>query len=675
MDKNALRLTLRTLLAYLDDSLEAAQARDMGARIKESDAARKLVHRLTSAVRKRRLVAPDIQPKLATLDANDSAEYLDNVLDSEKISDLEKSCMDDDVHLAEVSSVHQILTLVLGEPLAIPPQSYKRMYAIGGTAEGGHPKIAMVGPERVLPEPAPEVTARGSLAALPGVQLIAVVVVLVFALSIVIWQTLIPPPGVGGSKLARNPVAQDEETQPNTESDSANNTKTAETTAELATKSEPTTDAKPATATQLEPAPKEPATTATSTPPVKDKTATPATKTPAPAEKSTTPDPTKPNPPANTPAKPAPTIVPMDTLKYLSTESVLLVENEGKWTRVEPEHILRAGEKILQLEGYRSELETANGLTLELVGQCRLSVERDGTLRLEEGKIILRAANPTSLQVPMETGNIFLNFTVANFRAGLSVHRLQPVTSDQPEVRGAIQWRLVVVRGEVECIQKERKLLINGGHELVIDPAQGLQDNLLDESPEWLTSRGAEGTEARALETLAAALPVGKDPSLALREKATDRSRDVRRLAAWGLAATRQFAILAEMMDSSRSPADFRQNAIRALRSVLSHDDAARAAFLDNVGIEAPDAKLAFELLLGYSEKAAAKTALYGQLIEYLDDDSLRVRELAIFNLKELTGTDRAYSADAPRRKTQVDAWKRWLSTQSEKTLPPKRKP
>lgn len=126
-----MRLTLRTLLAYLDDLLEPGQSREIGEKISESGYASALVDRIREVMRRRRLTAPDPKSPNSGLDTNSIAEYLDNTLDPDAVADVEKVCLDSDVHLAEVAASHQILTLVLGEPVDVPARTRERMYALG----------------------------------------------------------------------------------------------------------------------------------------------------------------------------------------------------------------------------------------------------------------------------------------------------------------------------------------------------------------------------------------------------------------------------------------------------------------------------------------------------------------------------------------------------------------
>ena len=65
-----MRLTLRTLLAYLDDLLEPGQSREIGEKISESGYASALVDRIREVMRRRRLTAPDPKSPNSGLDTN-----------------------------------------------------------------------------------------------------------------------------------------------------------------------------------------------------------------------------------------------------------------------------------------------------------------------------------------------------------------------------------------------------------------------------------------------------------------------------------------------------------------------------------------------------------------------------------------------------------------------------
>lgn len=124
-----MRLTLRTLLSYLDDTLEPAQAKAIGAKVAESEQARELIERIKQVTRRRRLTAPPTSGP-GGIDANTIAEYLDNDVTAEKAAEVEQICLASDVHLAEVAACHQILTLVLGEPVLVPPSAKQRMVGL-----------------------------------------------------------------------------------------------------------------------------------------------------------------------------------------------------------------------------------------------------------------------------------------------------------------------------------------------------------------------------------------------------------------------------------------------------------------------------------------------------------------------------------------------------------------
>jgi hypothetical protein len=149
------RLTLRTLLAYLDDTLEPAQAKLIGQKVAESDTAQELIERIKQVTRTRRLTAPPATGPGGKIDPNTIAEYLDNAVTAEQSAEVEQICLASDVHLAEVAACHQILTLVLGEPPLVPPTAKQRMYGLAKGPEAipfRKPPMANAAAEGEYPE-------------------------------------------------------------------------------------------------------------------------------------------------------------------------------------------------------------------------------------------------------------------------------------------------------------------------------------------------------------------------------------------------------------------------------------------------------------------------------------------------------------------------------------------
>lgn len=128
-----MRLTLRTLLAYLDNILDPADADLLGKKIEDSEFATSLVRQIRGSVRRLRLDAPALDAQGVGGDLNSVAEYLDNVLPPEEVPALEKACLDNEVNLGEVASCHQVLTLVLGEAAPVTEAMRQRTYGIAPT--------------------------------------------------------------------------------------------------------------------------------------------------------------------------------------------------------------------------------------------------------------------------------------------------------------------------------------------------------------------------------------------------------------------------------------------------------------------------------------------------------------------------------------------------------------
>ena len=125
-----MRLTLRTLLAYLDNTLEAQDAELLKAKLTESGFATQLVQRIRACLVSGSLPAPSPEAMGPVEEANVIGEYLDSTLPVEQVAEIERACLESDPHLAEAAACHQILTMALGKPAEVSPELRQRIYQL-----------------------------------------------------------------------------------------------------------------------------------------------------------------------------------------------------------------------------------------------------------------------------------------------------------------------------------------------------------------------------------------------------------------------------------------------------------------------------------------------------------------------------------------------------------------
>jgi anti-sigma factor RsiW len=131
------QLSLKQILAYLDDALEARTLREVSEAIAQSKELQELVARIQRVTRRRSLLSEGEREEEA-LPATLLAQYLEGTLSPEEAGELERRCLQDDAVLAEVATCHQLL--YGGAQLdrsRTPPSAYRRMY---GLLEGAESK-------------------------------------------------------------------------------------------------------------------------------------------------------------------------------------------------------------------------------------------------------------------------------------------------------------------------------------------------------------------------------------------------------------------------------------------------------------------------------------------------------------------------------------------------------
>jgi len=136
-----MRLTLRTLLAYLDNILDPKDREVLSEKIRTSEFAQTLVQRMRAVLNDSDLSATELVGRGLGQDPNSVADYLDNTMAPEQLEEFERQCLDiganANMQLAEVMSCHHVLAMILSEPAQFEASARERMYRLGGPPSAG----------------------------------------------------------------------------------------------------------------------------------------------------------------------------------------------------------------------------------------------------------------------------------------------------------------------------------------------------------------------------------------------------------------------------------------------------------------------------------------------------------------------------------------------------------
>jgi hypothetical protein len=436
-----MRLTLRTLLAYLDDVLEPSQTKLMGQKIQESPVAGVLVSRIREVMRRRRLLAPDVSGSRIGIDPNIVAQYLDNTLPPEQVADVERVLLSSDELLAEVAACHQVLTLVLGEPCEVSESSRERLYALGPVAPSdqlrvedaappvasGNEPVSATTPELAAESPAQTTTSRADAPTeLPeylrphpwsqGVVPIAIVALLVL---VCVGLLISDPSFLTGVREAKRELAKSSR-----DSNSAVESKDTATAAHdsamqpaaldrdasvvAATQQESTTTERPDPAPPSDESDKSGTLTSKSSKPASDttqKAGSPPDAVSAAKPKPVIPAAPEPGPPSPSELKPA-VVAPVIPVEYTSNEGVILRFDvvRAHWYLVPRQSVLKADELLACLEPYEANLSFDHGsLRVTLLGDSMVRVigatdMAPMGLDLRRGRVILQGSRRDAQQ-------------------------------------------------------------------------------------------------------------------------------------------------------------------------------------------------------------------------------------------------------------------------------------
>lgn len=502
-----MRLTLRTLLAYLDDVLEPEHAREIGNKVNESGYASMLMNRIREVTRRRRLLAPELTGPQMGLDPNTVAEYLDSTLSAELVADVEKICLDSDMHLAEVAATHQVLTLVLGEPVDVPARTRERMYALGPhVANSGKKELPPVVPESVVVEPAlvkptnstPNLNTDNDIATTVPDYLrpapfwqryapLALAVIVIGGWASMMYREVAPKKPTESESIARldtDTTDSSSAMQSNSVTAPVNESATAsvESSVDVAS-TEPLAPfvrrpvdgaAEPnATSGTNRPADTSPSVATTTTSPRPSPADTPTavasttkpTAEPLPLTKVDEPKTAPAAEPKATPVPPAPAepVVPVPEIIYSSRTGLMAQSSERGWMVMPKRATVRAGDRLATPIPFTSTLEVAAlGLTIELAPGTAIdivgaSLKEAITIRMHRGRVAIKrdgrgGDEPLTIGLRLHHEACQLTFLKSKALCGIEITPREPNSFEADLKDDTYLGNLAVVEGDVRFV-------------------------------------------------------------------------------------------------------------------------------------------------------------------------------------------------------------------------------
>ena len=689
-----MRLTLRTMLAYLDDMLEPYQTKQIGQKIQESPVAGVLVSRIREVMRRRRLSAPDVSGSHIGIDSNIVAQYLDNTLPPEQVADVERVLLSSDELLAEVAACHQVLTLILGEPCEVSAHSRERLYALGPVSASDQLRVddsSATATTSASDNGAGIAAGIASAVAVPstaaGVQLVRpgssheipeylrpspfskvagpTIVIAVIAVACV-GTFLSDPSFLKGVNQAQRELAKN--------SRGASNSTVREglpsTTVSEADGVPMTNDANAVNTTattRLDPAP--PPDAADDSKMVPAATATinsPGAATVAVKPKSVVPGPSDPVPPAPAPVNPKPVVaLPAVPVQLVSNEGVLLrfSDVDQHWFLAPKQSVLKSGEPLACLEPYEAVLSFDQGTV-------RATVLGDSALR------VLEATDLAATGLEVRHGRVLFQ--------GSRQDGQQPLAL--AVVIGQDIWKLELLTPQTVCAL-EVLPTPSTGFEKVREPNRysGVL-YVLAGTVKWTSELGASQDVAERT-----GLPLSSDQAAANKQTAVSfpTAPDWTDPAKRKLAPLRRYALLFEKEFALDQPADpsmqaliqhtnskISELAVRGLAltqsysaltqalAVCPHEEgrfAARDGLYEWLPLGADhgallkkelethyppaDVEMMYRLLWGYTREDGRDKLTSHQLVGLLHNNHVVVRELADFWIERLIGRKTEYRA------------------------------
>jgi len=597
--------------------------------------------------RQRRLAVPSSSGPEAT-DPNVVASYLDSELDPDAVAEYEKKCLTSDVNLAEVASVHQILSL-LGQKVKVPAAARSRMYQLVKSREAIRSRKPRARRSEVLepvtkpiqPWVLPETPRRSRIERFgPGVLCL----LLIGASSWSAWMSLTAPPPVAfGAFPIPAGLLKD---------------KSAASTAPRG-KEEPVAPPAPDSVQVAHPETgADRAAELAHQPQLAELGGQPSKSAGDAVKAAQASDPTS----KSKEAAPLPAAPVGSVGSAAAPDGILLRYNPDQriWERLKGATPLVPSNRLLCLAPCRATV-TLGKMQIVLVGESEVRILPQSTvaapaLELMQGRILLPPQAPGSLKVGFSERTVTLE---SSLTSGAALER--SARRDYGRIMTPTPALVIYcTKGELSVSSDKKQESLAVLDVLAVD-AGGARRTTEEVLPSWASDAEPSPHELQIRDHFTRLIHPDRPVLAEIVVASEDESPDIKRLSILALKSLGEMSLLLPMLSRKGDPIA-RRTALAAIRGYMAlGSDAAsrvREQLVEEFGEET--ASFVGKMLIGFSPEEASTPQVYEQLVGLLSpaQESIGVRELALDTLKRLTGRDDlGYDPDHADGKG-LNAWK-----------------
>ncbi|NQU20209.1 MAG: hypothetical protein HQ567_02930, partial [Candidatus Nealsonbacteria bacterium] len=384
---------------------------------------------------------------------------------------------------------------------------------------------------------------------------------------------------------------------------------------------------------------------------------------------------------------------PLPMGRFMSADQILLRYDPTLriWHRVSGKEILYPGQRLIALPTYRDEITFSAGVTAQLLGGTQVELLPPGALqpagmKVHFGRVLVMPLAEAGKRLGLAVGRRRGVVTLPDPRsiAALEVELIRAPGTDPETVEATAIAYLYAKAGEVTWEEPGmgQPVTVTVGQVLVLNGQPVPVPAVVETAPAWLSGddtgslemgadRLASVTMEKELRPEGVAGDGGQPKGMHLRlietyhDAHSGRRRENRWLAARSLGYVGDFGPLIVALNDPDHPPVWMDETIEHLRAAVARSPEMATAVRQTLEKQyGDDGTGLFRMLWGYTEQEL-RSSEAKKLVEGLDHESLAVRTLSFWNLRDIFGLGLQYKPGdtAAKRRTPTQKWRQRLES------------